>query len=489
MDEVRNFLLAKSPGVRLLHLYAARSGRTLEAANQIQLGMPSDRSPSTTALTGDDVFDAQLTRLILSGPTPRRPSPRPDQLSIWNFLTTTLGILDRQDAHAEEQFKQKVVDWFDNDPIGPRPNWSRPVSNKNRFLAHIGKILGCEVSEDKSLSGPLQLKFFRNGKPRNLSDGERQILILSAFLFTSSTQNFIFLVDEPELHLNEARSIEIWEQLERCFPKVVFLYSTHSIVFATRPTIDCLYLMDMDGKTKPVDSDQSLPVTVIRDMVGARVQLLRPAGKPVFCEDNMGKLLLEDLLSDVGVELVELEGKNSVMAAVKGEAGWSDIRSGISSCGVLDLDTSDEPWVKEQEAKGIFCLPFYEGESILVTPAIAIAMLADASGKTLTESEYEDILVLCARDALNATVSAILKDEESRGRPELTFVTSPNLLVKLKPPKSDIVVKAINKKDIDAILKSFDGKQLYNALKGQAQSRYKVTRPTLYRAAGTVSKG
>ncbi len=139
---------------------------------------------------------------------------------------------------------------------------------------------------------------FRRGDQQfdsaQLSDGEKHLLLASVFLVAEYPGRFIFLVDEPELYLNEARAIDVWESLEAKFPRAVFLYATHNIVFATRPTVDATYLMGLDGNIEQVDRDRPIPSAIIRDIVGTRIQLLRSSATPIFCEDELSKLVLED---------------------------------------------------------------------------------------------------------------------------------------------------------------------------------------------------
>ena len=72
--------------------------------------------------------------------------------------------------------------------------------------------------------------------PGSLSSGERQLLLLFSNLFVLSSQNSIFIVDEPELSLNVKWQRQLIKHLlsftERS--KVQFILATHSIELLTQ---------------------------------------------------------------------------------------------------------------------------------------------------------------------------------------------------------------------------------------------------------------
>ncbi|HEY4941561.1 MAG TPA: hypothetical protein VII56_09035 [Rhizomicrobium sp.] len=376
---------------------------------------------------------------------------------------------------------EKLLEW----QRGGKPG-AEPVEEPDPlkiFEQNLQAILGyeCEVITNPSHGG-IDIVFRYRGNQfntRNLSDGEKQILMLSAFLIKQDGSRFVFLVDEPELYLNEARAIEIWESLERIFPSAIFLHATHSIVFATRETVDKTYLIGLTGVVEQMDTRQPVPPSVIRSMVGARIQLLRTNKIPIFCEDTLLKLIVEDLFDTKLVEPIALEGKDSVTAAVRGDVGWGKCRSENGRfCGVVDRDAKNDDEVAVLERGGVFCFPYNEAESLLLDPTFAVWMLS-LYEKRVSSDEYKKLLIESAVRGVGNTVQ-LMKEHVCRwSSPILRYQLEPSRdpstakIISIDPPeklreqfesRAKSIFDAIQQGDVDAILRLFKGKALYSGV-------------------------
>jgi energy-coupling factor transporter ATP-binding protein EcfA2 len=219
---------------------------------------------------------------------------------------------------------------------------------------------------------------------RELSDGERQVLYVAVlFLLASRGARTLFLIDEPELHLHEARCIELWEALENRFAECVFVYLTHSVAFATRTSVDRSFVLDIVGSVQELPLHEAISPIVMRDIVGTRIQLLRTDKPPLFCEDNLQRIILTDLFGDQA-ESVVVSNSKQVIAAASREEGWKKVRSGGGVYGgVVDRDMRDEEEAAELEGRGVFVTPFYDAESFILVPELISPYISQLANRAI----------------------------------------------------------------------------------------------------------
>lgn len=319
-----------------------------------------------------------------------------------------------------------------------------------------------------------------------LSDGEKQLLMLCWLLVDERDTRFVFLVDEPELYLNEARAIEFWQEIERYLPFAIFLYATHNVVFATRSSVDRTFLMGMDQKIEVLPRDQPVPLSVIRDMVGARIQILRISKPIIFCEDTLIRYVAADLLSVDAFEFVVLEGSHMVTAAVSKESrSWSKIRSPWQHCGIIDRDARNDAEVKKMADKNVYCFPFFEAESVLLVPAIATRVLSLKKGGPVSEDAYVPALLEAARAARERTLKQVSAHLCRWHNSELSYREADNgeLIVEAIAPldlEKEFRVRAkelsdvIESGDVGSILRLFDGKELCSIIANRSHALFGV---------------
>src|SRR5262249_51364067 len=76
------------------------------------------------------------------------------------------------------------------------------------------------------------------------SDGEKQVLALLCDLLLNQGLGISILVDEPEAHINPLLACDFWSMIEAKLPAAQFVYATHSIPFALRPSVESVFAMD-----------------------------------------------------------------------------------------------------------------------------------------------------------------------------------------------------------------------------------------------------
>lgn len=420
-------------------------------------------------------------------------------------------------SHRENKSKDKLWEWVKGGKKGQEP--TLPIDQLSQIQTLIERLLKYQTkiemvqdpappptpAQPRRVAGgrvvtatqPVvhppppprpELNFSRKDavfKSTGLSDGEKQILSLAWMLVENRASKFIFLVDEPELYLNEARAVEFWEEIESYFPETVFLYATHNIVFATRPKVSRTFLIGMDRKIETLIPDMPLPHTIVREMVGARVQILRTNNPIVFCEDTLLRNVASALLPKDKFELVLLAGHETVIAASRNEdKSWSKVRSVFPNCGIIDRDSRDDDGVKNLESKNIFCFPLFEAESLLLVPEFATKLLSKKVSREVTIQEFIVVLIAAANEARNRTLSSI-RDHLSRSyvdiqySPEDASITN----VVVTPPKdlkekfeacAKKIYEALAKSDVEQIVKLFDGKELCARISSRSHAAFGV---------------
>ncbi|WP_314862864.1 DUF4435 domain-containing protein [Porphyromonas endodontalis] len=91
---------------------------------------------------------------------------------------------------------------------------------------------------------------------KNLSDGERVALYLLAQSLCVPDE-YIIIVDEPEIHLHKSVMIKLWDSIEEYCPNKTFVYITHDLDFASSRKSACkIWVKGFDGTTWDI---QSLP--------------------------------------------------------------------------------------------------------------------------------------------------------------------------------------------------------------------------------------
>jgi AAA domain, putative AbiEii toxin, Type IV TA system len=381
------------------------------------------------------------------------------------------------------------------DQTRPEPLRLPSSSQLQLIETKLGEILDYEVRIEvptpPNRSRGIDISFRRKGGSpfhvEQLSSGEQQILLISIFLLGSAIDRFVFLVDEPELYLNEALASRIWEKFEGAFPNAVFLYATHSPAFATRSTITETFVIGMDGAVEKIDKTAPVPSTVLREIVGTRVQLLRSDACPIFCEDELPGMILEDLLSGQNVLPIPVNGCESAVAAVKREGAWErNLRSASPAfCGVIDRDVWSLEETEGFRKANVFCFPRYDAEAVLLDPATACWSLSTSTGHSISRDEWTSIVIATAEDGYPLMLKQLMKhmqrrqdhiieyDQSGSGITNVRVLPS-ETLQKAFEDRARVLYSAVAEKDIDGILTMFQGKWLYTQIAAEVGRRYKV---------------
>lgn len=216
------------------------------------------------------------------------------------------------------------------------------------------------------------------------------------------------LVDEPELNLNPALAAGLWAAIENDTPQAVFLYATHSIQFAMRPSIETVVVLARSGNAVVVNNIDSISRGELAPFLGAMPNILRNE-RAVLVEGEPGsfdKLFYAWVLTEPTIEVVAMGDGAQVASAAKREHVWSKIPNSEPVVGVIDRDYKSNDDVKDTETPNCLVLDLHEAESYLCDPKILHEL-----GKCLklvdpvpTESELTDEIIQFASNNLTRTV-------------------------------------------------------------------------------------
>ena len=116
-----------------------------------------------------------------------------------------------------------------------------------------------------------------------MSDGERVCLyLISQCMITPD--NYIIIIDEPEIHLHTSIMKKLWDEIERCCPDKTFVYITHDLNFASsRKTATKIWVQSYDGhdtwKISPIEDNGDIPEDLFLQVLGTRSPVLFVEGE------------------------------------------------------------------------------------------------------------------------------------------------------------------------------------------------------------------
>ena len=222
-----------------------------------------------------------------------------------------------------------------------------------------------------------------------LSGGEREIAFLIGQIDRFGLRQGLFLLDEPELHLN-ADLIRTWVAYLTSTVRTGQIWlATHSLEAVEAAGQQATFVLERNEGTRKVDSLDRLDT---RPVLSA---LSRAVGTPAF---SISKLLFVFVEGEEGVgererfhklaglpqnvRFMECGSCNEVLrrvAAIKALA--NEAEAGIRIGGVVDRDFRTDANVSTINDDGVFVLPVHEAENFFIHPA-TLTVLLQQNGHT-----------------------------------------------------------------------------------------------------------
>jgi len=322
-------------------------------------------------------------------------------------IRDALLTLERLGVEEKQAHSDAVDAWLKGGRTGDCPTRKEPPLDR---LARLFNVALPALQLTYKTSGELLITK-SGGSPyaaSEMSDGEKQVLAILADIELLAEPHSFLLVDEPELNLNPALAASLWTAIENDMPEAVFLFATHSIQFAMRPSIETIIVLARAGAAVVVEKVDDLPREELAPFLGAMPNILRNE-RAVLVEGEPGsfdKLFYAWILSESTIEVVSMGDGGQVASAAKREKMWSKIPTSEPVVGVVDRDYKSPDDVITIETPNCLVLGLHEAESYLCDPKLLHEL-----GKSLklvepipSEDELIDEILRFAQDNLIRTV-------------------------------------------------------------------------------------
>lgn len=323
-----------------------------------------------------------------------------------------------KDNYAQQRASIAIYDLIDADNVRAR-QIARAVDNEDFALA---KTLSKEKESPLTVINrllrfsdiPIEIsvkegaEVFASKRGSNLysiaelSDGERNALLLSASILTAESGQLI-IIDEPERHLHRSIISPLLTLLFAERKDCAFVISTHDVSLPfdhksarTLLVRGCTYA---ESQVRTWDADVISPEANIdddikKDILGARRKILFIEG----IESSLDKSLYSLIFPNVSI--IPKSSCRDVEHAVDSIRNADEVHW-LKAFGVVDGDRRSENEIEELKDKGVYALPVSSVESIYYHPQIQ-AFIAHAHAEVTGEKE-EELLA----EASSAAVRAI----------------------------------------------------------------------------------
>ncbi|GCC49812.1 DUF4435 domain-containing protein [Chryseotalea sanaruensis] len=238
-----------------------------------------------------------------------------------------------------------------------------PIKAINELLALSNIPITITLGRDE------QLFASKNGSAQysiaELSDGERNALLISADVLTAEPNSLIIL-DEPERHLHRSIISPLLTTLFKKRDDCVFVISTHDVNLSIdHPESSVLMIRSCqwsgsnikDWDVDLISSNDQIPETIKRDILGSKREILFVEGESLSLDRQIYQLIFPS------VTVIPQGNCSQVERAVEGIKATEKIHW-ISPYGLVDSDDRTEEQIQNLRSKGIAALPFYSVESL-----------------------------------------------------------------------------------------------------------------------------
>ncbi len=271
-----------------------------------------------------------------------------------------------------------------------------------------------------------------------MSDGERLVLYVLGQVLLIEPDSLL-IVDEPELHMNRALLVRLWDLVERARPDCSFLYITHDIDFAVSRRNAQLYAVlnfipptykEVLVRTRtrleedtpamwtiePLPSSTELPRDLLVRMVGSRKPILFVEGKQGGLDETIYRAIYVDFT------VIPSGSCGQVIQFVRSFRRQEELHW-LHCAGLVDRDNRD-PESDGMLEEGIFTLPVQEVENLLLAPEVFFALAEELKfdkGEAVQRFETlkSDVFEAAGRDAdrisLKHTSNAIWESGKTVG--------------------------------------------------------------------------
>ncbi len=264
---------------------------------------------------------------------------------------------------------------------------------------------------------------YENYSIAELSDGERNALLIAANVLTAPAETLI-LIDEPERHLHRSIVSPLLSTLLAYRQDCAFVISTHDVLLpldqkeaATLLIRAYSHAPQQNWVADRIEAVQDLDEDIAAAILGSRRKILFIEGESASLDIQLYHLVFPDISTHPVGSCVDVE-RNVRGLRAAANMHW------VSAFGIIDKDQRTEADCTELLGHGIAAIQQYSVESIYYHPHVAnlvLSRIADIHGidSQAAENEYKRGIIgaieehkarLAARLAEKAIRDKILKD-------------------------------------------------------------------------------
>ncbi|GAA3524078.1 AAA family ATPase [Aquimarina addita] len=372
---------------------------------------------------------------------------------------TIYDIINSENIRA-----RNITKAVDNDNIELAKN----LSNIQAPLEGINELLGISNIPIKIiLDENEQLFASKNGSApysiAELSDGERNALLICADVLTSEPNQLIIL-DEPERHLHRSIISPLLTSLFQKRKDCVFVISTHDIYLPIdHKESSVLLLRDCGWNGKKIqdwDADlisetDEIPSNIKQEILGSKRDILFVEGNNGSLDRQIYQLIFPNLT------VISQGSCKEVEKAVDGIRGTEGLHW-VSAYGLIDADDREPDQIQTLLTKGIAALDSYSVESLYYNTEIikkVAERYSEVSGKNKEElyasaiSKIIDNIIphkerlcsrLCEKQVRNNTMSNLPKHQDIIERGEFEIKIDLNEFIEREESVFDNLVAQNN---------------------------------------------
>lgn len=375
---------------------------------------------------------------------------------------SSISIFDL--INSENVRARNIAGAVDKDDI----SYAKQLSNIQAPLQAINELLAISnIPIVITLGKDEQLFASKNGSElysiAELSDGERNALLIGADVLTTEPNSLIIL-DEPERHLHRSIISPLLTTLFRKRNDCVFVISTHDVNLPIdNPNSSVLLIRNCQWDNKNIkdwdadliSAETPIPESIRKDILGSKRELLFVEGISSSLDRQIYQLIYPS------VSVIPQGNCGQVERAVDGIKGTDNIHW-INAYGLVDTDDRTNDQIQGLLNKGIVAVPFYSVEAlyyhlfIIEKIAIKISELTGQNPTTLfqiaTATIIQDITQhkerlcarLCERRLRNDIMSSLPKHRNIQNREEFNLTFNLDSILQVEEACFDRLVEENN---------------------------------------------
>jgi predicted ATPase len=289
-------------------------------------------------------------------------------------------------------FKTYIASVMLNDASAPFRNGGERVDSLSVFREVFNNFFWPKSfgPEADPLGGPMKMLVrtpFGDHDTDLLSDGEKEVLNIMAYLYRFRDLSSVVLWDSPESHLNAALESRLHESLRRVAPNNQYWIATHSLELIGSVPVENLFVMRHGKRGAFIDRPDSVSKrtrAVIYSELGAKVGLQMVSSVAVFLEGKdtqSDKRMLDRLLGHEVPSVTFVAGGDCDSILAVGSRANRLLQEASANgdfLAVIDRDyRSDEEVRAVQEGYGgkVFVWDRHEIENVFMDPQIVFETL------------------------------------------------------------------------------------------------------------------